>query len=285
MASAERNPAMFSGIIRHLPAAVTAVALLSAAVVLPGDLATADPGQDQKFFDLLGEKDIPPVDGDNSLIITAHKVCSKLDGGMSVGELVDLIRNNGYNENPLTRLNPADQITRTINRFIIASVEAYCPSDRGKIASIAGYRTRRSADPVYMFTAYTHNDPASRRLVLASLVEPLPAGEIAPTKPLPVPAAPPPEPQEVQPVPQQPPPPPQRRVQPVPQKAPPPQAEPPPEAPPPEAPPPEAPPPEAEPPAPAAPAPAPAPAAPAPAPAPAPTPDPPTPPGHVRLAP
>jgi hypothetical protein len=279
MASAERNAAMFSGIIRHLPAAVTAVAMLSAAVVLPGDLATADPGQDQKFFDLLGEKDIPPVDGDNSLIVTAHKVCSKLDGGMSVDDMVDLIRNNGFNENPLTRLQPQRRVTATINRFISASVEAYCPYDKGKIASIASYRTRRSADPPYTLTAYTDNDPASRRLVLASLVEPLPAGEIAPTKPLPVPAAPPPEPQEVQPIPQQPPPPPQRRVQPVPQQAPPPQAGPPAEAPPAEAPPPEA---EAPAPAPAAP---PAAPAPAPAPAPPPPPDPPAPPGHVRLAP
>jgi hypothetical protein len=270
---------MFSGIIRYLPVAAAAVAIVGATTALPAGTAVADPtGQDQKFFDLLGEKDIPPVDNDNSLIITAHKVCSKLDDGMSVDDMVDLIRNNGFNENPLTRLQPQRRITATINRFISASVEAYCPYDKGRIASIASYRTMRSADSVYVFTAYTHNAPVSRRVILASLIEPLPAGEIAPTKPLPVPAAPPPEPQEVQPVPQQPPPPPQRRVQPVPQQAPPPQAEPPPEAPPPEAPP-----PEAELPAPAAP-----PAAPAPAPAPAPAsppPDPPAPPGHVRLAP
>ena len=69
----------------------------------------------------------------------------------------DLIRNNGYNENPLTRLNPADQITRTINQFIIASVEAYCPYDRGKIASITAYRTTPSGDPTYRVTAYGHD--------------------------------------------------------------------------------------------------------------------------------
>jgi hypothetical protein len=277
---------MFSGIIRYLPAAVTAAAIISATTALPAGTAVADPtSQDQKFFDLLGEKDIPPVDNDNSLIVTAHKVCSKLDNGMSVDDMVDLMRNNGFNENPLTRLQPQRRVTATINRFITASVEAFCPYDKGKIASIAGYRTTRSADPVYTAAAYTRNAPASRGLLLASIVGTLPAGEIAPTKPLPVPAAPPPEPQEVQPVPQQPPPPPQRRVQPAPQQAPPPQAEPPPEAPPPEAPP-----PEAEPPAQAAP-----PAAPAPgrvgggagggdAPA-SPTPEQPAPPGHVRLAP
>src|ERR1700761_8346986 len=121
---------MSSGLIRHLPAAVASVAVLGAAL-LPGGTAVADPGQDQKFFDLLGQKEIPPIDNANSLIDTAHKVCSKLDGGMSAGDLVDLIRNNGYNENPLTRLNPADRITRTIDQFIIASVEAYCPYDRG----------------------------------------------------------------------------------------------------------------------------------------------------------
>jgi Protein of unknown function (DUF732) len=282
---------MFSGITRHVPAAVAAVALLSAAAVLPGDLATADPGQDQKFFDLLGEKDIPPVDNANSLIETARKACSKLDGGMSVGDLVDLIRNNGYNENPLTRLSPADQITRTINRFIIASVEAYCPADRGKIASITSYRATLPGGATYRAAAYGHNAVASEGLLLASFVGPVPAGEIAPTKPVPVPAQPPPSPpEELAPAPQQPPPPPKRV-----QKAPPPQqqVEPPPEAPPPpQEPPPQEPPPQAEPPQ----APAPAPQAPAPAPAPSggsggapapesPAPAPPAPPGHIRLAP
>ena len=283
---------MFSGIIRRLPAALTAVALLISVAVLPGHTAAADPDQDQKFFDLLGQKEIPPVDNANSLIATAHKACSKLDSGMSVGELVDLIRNNGYNENPLTRLDPADRITRTIDQFIIASVEAYCPYDRGKIASIAACRAIPSGGPAYRVTAYAHDAVASRELILASLVGTFPDGDIAPTKPLPVPAQPPPVPQEIQPEPQQPPPPP-KRVQPVPQQAPQRQPEPPPpEAPPPEAPPPEAPPPQEPPPQaqqPQAPAPAPAPVpgggagggnAPA-----SPTPDQPAPPGHIRLAP
>src|ERR1700684_2902404 len=227
---------MFYGIIRHLPAAVAAVALMSAAVVLPRDMATADPGQDQKFFDLLGQKEIPPVDNANSLIETAHKACSKLDGGMSVGDLVNLIRNNGYNENPLTRLDPADRITRTINQFIIASVEAYCPYDRGKIASITAYHATPPGDPTYRVAAYGHNAVASRALILPSLVGPVPAGEIAPTKPLPVPAQPPPSPpEELAPAPQQPPPPPKRVQQAPPRQQ---QVEPPPEAAPPQEPPP-----------------------------------------------
>src|SRR2546421_514419 len=132
---------MFSGIIRHLPYSVTAAALIAAAILSAGGTATADPGQDQKFFDLLGQKEIPPVDNANSLITTAKKASSKLDEGMPVGDLVELIRNNGFNENPLARLQPQDRITRTIDQFINASVEAYCPYDRGKVASIAGYRT------------------------------------------------------------------------------------------------------------------------------------------------
>jgi hypothetical protein len=275
---------MFSGIIRQLPAAVTAVVFISAAV-LSGHTAAADPDQDQKFFDLLGQKEIPPVDNANSLIETAHKACSKLDGGMSVGDLVDLIRNNGYNENPLTRLNPADRITRTINQFITASVEAYCPYDRGKIASIAAYRATPSGGPTYRVAEFAHDAVVSRGLILASLTEALPAGEIPPTKPLPVPALPPPPPppEELAPAPQQPPPPPPRHVQQAPQRQQ--QVEPPPQEPPPQEPPPEAPPPQAE--QPQAPAPAPPPGggnggAPAPD---SPSPAPPAPPGHIRLAP
>jgi hypothetical protein len=258
------NPAMFSGIIRQLPTAVTAVALLISAAVLPGHTAAADPDQDQKFFDLLGQKEIPPVDNANSLIETAHKACSKLDSGMSVGDLVNLIRNNGYNENPLTRLNPADRITRTINQFIIASVEAYCPYDRGKIASISAYHPSGSGGVM---------------IVLASTVGMFPAGEIPPTKPLPVPAQPPPPPpEELAPAPQQPPPPPPRHVQQAPQRQQ--QVEPPPQEAPPQEPPPQAEPPQA-------PAPAPEPGggnggAPAPE---SPSPAPPAPPGHIRLAP
>ncbi|HEY2199475.1 MAG TPA: DUF732 domain-containing protein [Mycobacterium sp.] len=249
---------MSSGFIRHLPVAAASVALLGAAL-LPGGTAAAD-SRDDKFFELLGQKDIPPVDNANSLIETAHKACSKLDSGMSVVDLVDLIRNNGYNENPLTRLNPADRITRTINQFITASVQAYCPYDAGKIASIAAYERHGSRGVV---------------VALASVTEALPAGEIPPTKPLPVPAQPPPPPEQLAPAPQEPPP---RHVQQAPQRQQ--QVEPPPQ----EAPPQEAP-PQAE--QPQAPAPAPEPGggnggAPAPE---SPSPAPPAPPGHIRLAP
>lgn len=246
--SAERNPAMFSGAIRQFPVAMVAVALVAASPISPCRTAFADPAQDQKFFDLLGQKEIPPVDNANSLITSARHACEKLDSGMPVGDLVELVRNNGFAENPLTRLQPQDRITRTIDQFISAAVEAYCPYNKGKIASIAGYRL------------------APPRIELVSLA--VPTGEIAPTKPLPVPAQPPPIPQEVEPAPQQPPTPQPRRVQPAPPQHV-------------EAPAPEAPAPGSE--VPAAPAPgggADGGTAPA-----SPTPDQPAPPGHIRLAP
>ena len=265
---------MVSGLVHW----ATVVAVIAVATLSPSGMALADPSQDQKFFELLNQQDVPPVDNDNSLIDVAKKTCSRLDEGMSAGDLVELFRNNGFNENPLPRLQNQARITRTIDRFINAAVQAYCPNNRGKIASITGYR---SAQP---------------RIELASLA--FHTGDIAPTKPLPVPAQPAPQvPQEIQPVPQVPPPPP-RHAPPVPKQAPPPQEPPPPAEAPQEAP------PEATP-APAAPGSggnAPAPAAPggggnAPAPdapgggagggnTPAPpTPEAPAPPGHIRLAP
>ena len=271
---------MFSGIIRHLPAALTAATVLTGTLFLAGGTANAD-SQDDKFLDLLGQSDVPAVDGADSLIATGHKVCSELDGGMSANDLVELIRNNGFNDNPLARLYPQRQVTATITRFINAAVQAYCPYDAGKITSIAAFHPSGSGG---VTIEGPDRGDRSHVVVLASMVGMLPAGEIPPTKPLPVPAQPPPPPppEELAPAPQQPPPPP-RHVQQAPQRQPQP-ASPPEEAPPQEAP------PAAEPPQ------APAPAAPAPAPAPggdnggapapeSPPPAPPSPPGHIRLAP
>jgi hypothetical protein len=260
---------MFSGVVRHLPATAFSVALLSAALFAGGN-ARAD-SQDDKFLDLLGENGVGAVDGQDSLIATGHKACTRLDGGMSASDLVELIRNNGFNDNPLARLYPQRRITANIDRFLRAAVQAYCPYDEGKIADLAAY--------------HEHSSPA---VALTSLVHVIPTGEIPPTKPLPVPALPPPAPPPAEEIPapvQQPPPPPkhvpkappkQPQVEPAPEA---PQPAPPQEAPPQEAPPQQAP-PAVE--APQAPAPAPAPT---PTPAPTPPPEPPSPPGHIRLAP
>jgi hypothetical protein len=263
---------MFSGVARHACVLVTAAGVLSGVATLADGTAAADT-QDDKFLALLFDQDIPPIDNATSLIATAHKACAKLDGGMSVAELVDLIRNNGYNADWRSRLDPPDRVTRTINRFITAAVQAYCPYDAGKIVSIAAYNGR----------GVVTDDPDRRNrshvVVLASLTQTMPAGEIPPTKPLPVPAQPPPPPpEELAPAPQQPPPPPPRHVQQAPQRQQ--QVEPPPQEAPPQEPPPQAEPPQA-------PAPAPEPGggnggAPAPE---SPSPAPPAPPGHIRLAP
>jgi Protein of unknown function (DUF732) len=280
---------MFSGIIRDFRALVVAVTVLIAAGIVFDGSASAD-SQDDKFFELLGQKDIGAVDNPSSLIDTGHKVCTKLDSGMEVGDLVELIRNNGFNDNPMARFYPQRRITATINRFITAAVQAYCPYDQGKIAPIVG-PARWSA---------RRQEPTGR-VALVSLTRPLPSGEIPPTKPLPVPVQAPPVP-EVPAPPQQPPPPPPRHVQQAPQRQQ--QVQPPPQqvepAPAPEAPAP-APAPEAPAPAPEAPAPAEPPAAPPPpeppaappppppsAPPPPPPPPPPEPkpaPGHIWLAP
>ena len=185
-------------------------------------------------------------------------------------------RHSGNDQEQRIQRKPADPpVSRTTEspepstNSSSASVEAYCPYDAGKIASIAAYTGRGSPDVV---------------VVLASLTEALPAGEIPPTKPLPVPAAPPPPPpEELAPAPQQPPPPPPRHVQQAPQRQQ--QVEPPPQEAPPQEAPPQEPPPQAE--QPQAPAPAPEPGggnggAPAPE---SPSPAPPAPPGHIRLAP
>jgi hypothetical protein len=286
-ASTERKPTMFSGPTRIAGALVIAIAALTGGAILTGGTATADPSQDDKFLTLLGSEDIPAVDNDSGLIDTAHKVCGKLDDGMTAGDLVELIRNNGFNENPLARIYPQRRVTKTIDRFINAAVQAYCPYDQGKIASIKAQAATASNAPTLRVAAYAR-DSAASSLVLG--LGTFPSGEVPPSNPPVIPAEPPPAPHEVAPAPRQSPPPP-KRVQPVPQQAPPQQAEPAPQQaePPPQAEPgPQqaAPPPQAEPPA-AAPAPGDgggAPASPPPEPAPPPPPQPPSP-GHVRLAP
>jgi Protein of unknown function (DUF732) len=275
---------MFSGPIRNPRALLAALALLTGVAILPGGIAAGDPSQDDKFLTLLGYEDIPAIDNATSLIDTAHKVCGKLDDGMPAGDLVELIRNNGFNDNPLARLYPQRRVTKTITRFISAAVQAYCPYDQGKIASITAQAATASNEPTRRVAAYTRSTEAPS---LALGIATLPAGEVPPSNPPAIPAQPPAAPHEVAPAPRQSTPPP-KRAQPVPQQVPPQaelppqQAEPPPQAaePPPQA----AEPPPAEPPA-AAPPPSDtggAPANPSPEPAP---PEQPAPPGHVRLAP
>jgi Protein of unknown function (DUF732) len=259
---------MCTGITGHGGALITAIVVLTGAAILHGGVATADPDQDQKFLTLLADNDIPAVDNEAGLIETANKACAKLDDGMPVGDLVELMRNNGFAANPLARLYPQGRVTRTIDRFITAAVQAYCPYDQSKIASIMAGPATGSNEPTYPGAVYTHNAAnvpvvwqahvahpgvllASRYRsetdghgpVFASVIGTIPSGEIQPSNPLPAPVQPPPPPQQVQAIPEQPPPaprqvppppqhpqPPPQQVQPAPREAepPPPQEEPPP---------------------------------------------------------
>ncbi|UQX09349.1 DUF732 domain-containing protein [Candidatus Mycobacterium methanotrophicum] len=199
---------MFTRISCHAGALVTAVVALTGVVAVRGDPATASPDQDNQFLALLGYKDIPAVENSASLITSANHVCSKLDAGMSVDELVDTMRNNAFNADPIARSYPPGRVAATIDRFISAAVEAYCPANQGKIASIMVARTTGSIEP-------THSAGVVVRL--ASLIGTVPSGDMVLPDPPPVPALPPPvrqqvapRPQQAPPRPQQPPPPPQQ---------------------------------------------------------------------------
>ena len=260
---------MFSGHTRIAGAVLTAIAALTGAAILTGATAAADPSQDDNVLKLLGYEDIPAIDNTSSLIDTAHKVCGKLDDGMQAGDLVELIRSNGFNENPLARLYPQRRVTKTIDRFISAAVQSYCPYDQGKIASLTAQAVPASNEPTRLVASYTRNREAPSPVLGIGT---FPSGEVPPSNPPPIPAEPPPVPHEVAPAPRQSPP--QAELPPR-------QAEPPAQA---AAPPQEPAPPQAEPPA-AAPPPDDGGGAPAnPSPEPAPPPQP-APPGHVRLAP
>jgi uncharacterized membrane protein YgcG len=234
---------MFTSITSHAGALVTAIVVLTGGATLHGGAAAADPNQDEQFLALLNKADIPALENAPSLIATAHTVCRKLDDGMPVDDLVDTMRNNAYNMTPIDRLFPR-RVTSTMTRFITAAVEAYCPYDQSKIASIMANPAPGSNEPMHrvaasgVFVAGRYGDARSDRdahgIVLASLIGAVPSGEITPPDPPQIPAPPPPTaqilPKHAPPPPKQAPPPP-KQVPPPPQQAPPPpqQAEPPPQ--------------------------------------------------------
>src|ERR1700756_2720367 len=120
----------------HAGSQVTAIVVLTAAAILLGGAAAADPNQDDQFLALLDKGGIPALEGVPSLIDTAHKVCRNLDAGMPVDTMVDALVNYAYSVDPSERLYAPGRLARTEARFIIAAVEAYCPYDQGKIASV-----------------------------------------------------------------------------------------------------------------------------------------------------
>jgi Protein of unknown function (DUF732) len=183
----------FSSTLRAL---VTAVVVLTGGIILGGGAAAADPNQDDQFLALLDKKEIPALDGVPDLIALAHRICSKLDGGMPVDAVVGDMRKNAFTDPGGQQYAPR-RIATTINRFIAAAVEAYCPGDQSKIASIMADRAPGSNAPMDSVAAYTPaawQEPSGSpvvRLRFAPLIGAVPSGEMTPDPPQ-IPAPPPP---------------------------------------------------------------------------------------------
>jgi len=200
---------MYTGITSHVGGLVAAIAVLTGTAILRGGTAAADSNQDEQFLALLDKEHIPAQENVPTLITTAHAVCRRLDGGESVGDIVDEMRNYAFSVNPMQRIYDQNRVTRTMNRFITAAVEAYCPFDQGKIASASANPAPGSIEPMRVNAHGT---------VLASMVWAVPSGEITPPDPpqIPAPLPPtaqpetPPRPIAARPRPKQAPPPPQQ---------------------------------------------------------------------------
>ncbi|MCA2306070.1 DUF732 domain-containing protein [Mycobacterium intracellulare] len=150
---------MFAGITSHAGALVTAIVVLAGTAVVGAGTAAADPDQDDQFLASLVKKEIPARRNVPSLIATAHKVCRKLDSGMPVDDVVELMRNTAFNVDPIERQFPPERVTRTLTRFITAAVDAYCPYNQQKIASITAMASPSpsSNEPTHRVAASTHN--------------------------------------------------------------------------------------------------------------------------------
>ncbi len=111
---------------------ITSLAVLLTAAIICAGAASADPDQDGQFVALLEQEQIPPVDNVPGLVDRAHHICSELNGGTPVDNLVDDQMNRAYADNPVLHLY-ADRVRRTGVRFVTASVDIYCPSHKGQL--------------------------------------------------------------------------------------------------------------------------------------------------------
>lgn len=185
---------MFTRIIRHGGALIASISLLTGGAIVRVGAAAADPSQDEQFSALLTAQGIPALEGMPTLISTAHKVCRVLDKGISVDTMVDAMLNNAYTQDPVERLYPRTRLTRTMTRFITASVEAYCPRDEGKIASImgrprgAGWHKPAGGDALSLPEV---KQRGAHRIALASSVSLLPSGDMTQPSPPDIPPPPP----------------------------------------------------------------------------------------------
>lgn len=124
--------------ISNRAAGLVAAAIFAAtAPIWSAGAATADPSQDSQFLALLDRKEISAATNPASLIVLAHRVCGQLDGGTPADSVVDQMRIRSFRQYPADLSLPQDRFTRTINKFITASVDTYCPNDEAKITAIA----------------------------------------------------------------------------------------------------------------------------------------------------
>lgn len=218
---------MFTGTTGRSGALITAIVVLTGAAIVRGGAAIADPSQDDRFLALLDQQGIPALRGVPSLIETGHDVCRTLDAGMPAAGLVDAMVNNAVGIDPSERDFDPGRLARTEARFIIAAVGAYCPYDRGKIASLRTNPTGwdGSARRDNRTAVNLRSDLRQSPMVVPSgeiddpnppqLPAPPPTAAQIQTPRLPIaapsaPKRPPPPPQQVKPPPQQPPAPPQQ---------------------------------------------------------------------------
>ncbi len=184
-----------SDVSSTLRALVAAVVVVTGGAILGGGVAAADPNQDDQFLALLDKKEIPALDGVPNLIALAHRICSKLDGGMSLDAVVDDMRKNAFTD-PIGQQFAARRIQTTINRFISAAVEAYCPNDQSKIGALLANPapgSNASMDGVAVYTPAAWSEPIGSpgvRVRFASLIAAVPSGEMTPDPPQ-IPAPPP----------------------------------------------------------------------------------------------
>ncbi len=149
--------AMITGTATRAGAVAIATVILFGAAILRGNSAAADPNQDDQFLAALDQNGIPALENAPSLIVTAHEVCSKLDGGMPADGVVESMTNFAVNNNSGLSRIPRDRLTRTFTRFVAAAVQAYCPTNQDKLASFRTSPTPGSNGTTHRAAAYSHN--------------------------------------------------------------------------------------------------------------------------------
>jgi hypothetical protein len=122
-----------TGIASRANALVSALVVLTAAVMCAGT-ARADPSQQDQFLALLEQEQIPAIDNVPNLVARAQEICGALSGGTAVEAVVDDEMRGMFDENPALHQYPR-RVRKTAVRFVIASVDVYCPSVKRSLGS------------------------------------------------------------------------------------------------------------------------------------------------------